>query len=108
MRDLGTEEVVLDLRRHFRFIFHKLDVHGPTGELLGSIERRWSWLRRIYHIESESGHVVAELFGPIFRPWTFEIRLEAEAAGRGLGRVPAAMSPRAAVVRFRSRAARAN
>jgi uncharacterized protein YxjI len=79
--DAQSGEELLDLARPFRFIFHRLDVKSIDGRVLGAIQKKWSWLRRIYHIESESGHVVAELFGPIFRPWTFEIRLEERVVG---------------------------
>ena len=81
VRDLGTEELVLELRRPFRFVFHKLDVHGPSGELLGSIERRWSWVRRIYAVLDAEGRQVAELFGPFLRPWTFEVRIDGQVRG---------------------------
>lgn len=67
-------ESVLALRRPFRFIFHRLEVSSGSGERLGAIQRRWSWVRRIYDIEGPSGEVIAEIFGPFLRPWTFEIR----------------------------------
>jgi uncharacterized protein YxjI len=72
--DVGSGEALLELHRPFRFIFHRLEVRTTKGELLGAIQKKWSWFRRIYEIESASGHAVAELFGPILRPWTFEIR----------------------------------
>lgn len=77
--NMGQE--VLSLRRPFRFIFHRLEVIGPDGAPLGAIQRRWSWLRRIYVIEDAGGQVVADLFGPILRPWTFEIRVGGEVRG---------------------------
>jgi uncharacterized protein YxjI len=79
--DSGTTEPVLALQRPFRFIFHRLEVRTPEGELVGAIQRRWSWLRRIYDIEDEGGHVIAELFGPILRPWTFELRVNEQVRG---------------------------
>jgi uncharacterized protein YxjI len=79
--DLGTEAPVLHLQRPFRFIFHRLEVTTPAGERLGAIQRRWSWLRRIYEIEDAQGQVVANLFGPILRPWTFEVRVGEQVRG---------------------------
>ena len=73
--DLASGEVVLELRRPFRFIFHRLDVYAGNGEKIGAIERKWSWLRRIYTIEDANGREIATLFGPFFKPWTFEIKL---------------------------------
>ena len=81
--DAGTGQVLLDLKRPFRFIFHRLEVRAADGTVLGAIQKKWSWVRRIYHVQSESGATVAELFGPILRPWTFELRQD----GRVLGLV---------------------
>jgi uncharacterized protein YxjI len=72
--DLTTGEVVLELRRPFRFMFHRLEVYAGNGELLGAIERKWSWVRRIYTIEDAQGKEIATLFGPFLKPWTFEIK----------------------------------
>jgi uncharacterized protein YxjI len=71
----------LRLRRPFRFLFHRLEVSGPDGAPVGAVEKRWSWLRRIYAVEDARGAVVAELFGPILKPWTFEIRVRGQARG---------------------------
>jgi uncharacterized protein YxjI len=72
--DVNTGQALLDLHRPFRFIFHRLEVRGAQSEPIGAIEKKWSWIRRIYHIEDRAGRVIAQLFGPILRPWTFEIR----------------------------------
>jgi uncharacterized protein YxjI len=75
------QQPLLALRRPFRFIFHRLEVRSPQGELLGAIQKKWSWIRRIYDIEDGDGRVRAELFGPILKPWTFEIRVEGRMQG---------------------------
>ena len=72
---------LLFLKRPFRFFFHRLEVAASSGEVLGAIERRWSWIRRIYSIADENGAEVATLFGPILRPWTFEIRVSGQPRG---------------------------
>jgi hypothetical protein len=41
---------MLKLHRPFRFFFHRLEVSAADGTPIGAIERRWSWLRRIYAI----------------------------------------------------------
>lgn len=79
--DLGTEQVLLELKRPFRFIFHRLEVRDPDGQLLGAIQKRWSWVRRIYTIEDAQGREIAQLYGPILKPWTFEIRVNDQALG---------------------------
>src|SRR5690349_16463981 len=42
--DPGTQEVVLDLHRPWRWFLHRLEVHAGNGEKLGAIQRRWSWI----------------------------------------------------------------
>ncbi len=79
--DPSGSEVWMQLRRPFRFIFHRLEVHGADGTLLGGIRKKWSWIRRIYDIENGRGEIVAELFGPILKPWTFEIRVRGQPRG---------------------------
>ncbi len=66
---------VLALRRPFRFMFHRLEVRDPSGNLVGAIQKRWALLRRKYTVEGPDGREVASLFGPLLRPWTFEIRM---------------------------------
>jgi hypothetical protein len=66
---------LLRLQRPFRFFFPRLDVSAADGTPLGSIEREWSWLRRIYSVRDSRGREVAQLFGPLLRPWTFEIKV---------------------------------
>jgi hypothetical protein len=63
------------LERPFRFFFHRLIVRAADGTPMGSIEREWSWLRRIYRVDDAHGREIARLFGPILRPWTFEIQV---------------------------------
>lgn len=75
VQDLAAQRPLMTIRRPFRFFYHQITVDGPDGELIGTITREFSWLRRIYTVRDAQGREVATLFGPIFRPWTFEIRL---------------------------------
>lgn len=75
VEDLRSQKQVLALRRPFRFYFHRLEVKDADGNLVGAIQRRWTWFRRKYTVEGANGQEVALLFGPFFRPWTFQIRL---------------------------------
>jgi uncharacterized protein YxjI len=79
--DAQSGAPLLHLRRPFRWIFHRLEVTTPNGEKLGAIQRRWSWIRRIYVIEDAYGQVSADLFGPFLRPWTFELRVNQQPVG---------------------------
>jgi len=73
VEDLTGQGHLLALRKPFRFIFHRLEVRDAAGNLLGAIQRRWTWFRRKYAIEGPDGQEVATLFGPFWRPWTFKI-----------------------------------
>lgn len=68
--------LVLRVVRPFRFYFHELSVYDSHGRLLGTIQKRFSLLRRIYSVLDGSGQELYQLFGPILHPWTFEIRKE--------------------------------
>jgi hypothetical protein len=76
----GNEIFVLD--RPFRFYFHELDVRKPDGTLLGKIKRRFALLRRIYAVLDRSEREVFQIFGPIFRPWTFLINKDDQEQGK--------------------------
>ncbi len=65
--------VVLQLRRPFRFIFHRLEISDGDGRLLGVVQKRWSWIRRIYDVLDSYDRPVLRLFGPLLKPWTFQI-----------------------------------
>ena len=65
---------ILKLKRPFRFFFYQLNIFDSQGILLGTIQRRFSLLRRIYSVFNNSGEEIFQLFGPILHPWTFEIR----------------------------------
>jgi uncharacterized protein YxjI len=79
--DLGTQAAVLLLRRPFRFFFHRLEIARADGSPLGAIQRRWAWFRRNYDIEDATGNVAAQIFGPILRPWTFQILVDGRERG---------------------------
>lgn len=74
---------VLILKRSFRFYFHKLEIFDQDWNLLGTIQRRFSILRRIYSVLNPSEYEIFQLFGPILHPWTFIIRIP----GREIGRI---------------------
>jgi uncharacterized protein YxjI len=79
--DIESGATLLRLHRPFRFFFHRLEVKDAQGRLLGAIQKRWSWLRRIYTIEQGVNLEAGQLYGPILRPWTFEIRVAGQSVG---------------------------
>ncbi len=76
----GTPVIVV--RRPFKFYFHTIDVYDANDRLLGSLNRHFSMLRRLYTVSDSSGAPKAELFGPILHPWTFEIRRDGTSHGK--------------------------
>ncbi len=73
---------VLRITRPFRFYFHEAGIFDSAGNLLGTIQRRWSLLRRIYSVLDEGGSEIFQLFGPILHPWTFMIRRDETDVGK--------------------------
>ena len=67
-------QVVLSVRRPWRFYFHRAEILDANGQSLGLIERQFSILRRVYSVFDPSGQEVFQLFGPILHPWTFQIQ----------------------------------
>ncbi len=73
---------VLRVQRPFRFIFHEATVFDASGAVLGTVKRRWSWIRRVFDVLDADGAKVFELFGPILHPWTFQIRVDGQSIGK--------------------------
>lgn len=71
---LLDSRLVLRLKRPFRFFFHELDIMDAHGRKLGSVQRRFALIRRIYSVLDTTGKEIFQLYGPILHPWTFEIR----------------------------------
>lgn len=84
VEDLSAGRTILSLRRPFRFIFHRLEVSTAEGQLLGALQKRWTWFRRKYTVEGPNGEELATLFGPFWRPWTFKIMLPGQPQEVGL------------------------
>ena len=66
-------ETLLRIERPFRFYFHTAVIFDGSGKLVGSLERHFSVLRRLYSVLSTNGDELFDLFGPLLHPWTFEI-----------------------------------
>ena len=76
------KKLVLKLKRPFRFYFHELHISDAQGNPLGTIQRRFTILRRKYSVLSNSGDEILQLFGPILHPWTFIIKKDDDELGK--------------------------
>ncbi|MFN9812195.1 MAG: phospholipid scramblase-related protein [Deltaproteobacteria bacterium] len=71
---------VLRLERPFTFWLTHAEVFGWDGALLGTLVQRFAF-GRVLELRSPEGTVLAELVGPLWRPWTFHIRQGTEELG---------------------------
>jgi len=75
-------EELFMFKRPFRFYFHEIDICRPNGQVIGRVQRRFSFMRRIYTVMDQNDNEVYTLFGPIFHPWTFNIMDNGEELGK--------------------------
>ena len=89
--DRNNTNVLTASRSFFWFLSH-LHVSDGTGQRIGSMQRRFSFLTRKFDLVDATGSVVAEMRGPIFRPFTFMVYQQGQEIGRvtkqwsGIGR----------------------
>ena len=67
-----SKQVVLSLKRPWRWYFHRLEVF-QDGRLVGAVQTRFKILGRLFDIEDATGQVVARIDGPLLHPWTFNV-----------------------------------
>ena len=89
--DRNNTNVITAGRSFYWFLSH-LHVSDGSGQRIGSMQRRFSLLTRKFDLKDATGRVVAEMRGPIFRPFTFMVYQQGQEIGRvtkqwsGLGR----------------------
>jgi len=66
-------DLVLQLNKPFAFYFHKMEVLDGGGELLGTIEREFTLVKRKYTLRAPDGEVIYEVDGAFWKPWTFDV-----------------------------------
>ncbi len=77
-----TGQPVMTLNRPWRWFFHEVSMYDPAGALLGTVKRRFNWVRRVYDVLDENSRPIFELFGPILHPWTFQVRRDGQEVGK--------------------------
>jgi len=69
----GTNDLALELKRKFFFLFSDLEVVTPEGRRMGSVHRRFGIIFKRYDLLDERGHVFAKIASPFWRLWTFPV-----------------------------------
>jgi uncharacterized protein YxjI len=83
LRAIGLDGApVMELRRPFRFYFHEASIVDASGTVIGTIEKQFSILRRVYSVMDRNGTLLFTLFGPLLHPWTFEIQRDGLSMGK--------------------------
>ena len=57
-------------------------MNDEQGVVIGLIRQRFSLLKRRFSVQSPSGESLAEIEGPLFRPWTFHLLRNAKKEGK--------------------------
>lgn len=76
------KEVLIRIKRPFRFYFHQATVFDANGESLGRLNKRFSIIRKKYSVFDKDNNEIYQLFGPLFRPWTFVIKKDGAEFGK--------------------------
>ncbi|MEO6594796.1 MAG: phospholipid scramblase-related protein [Planctomycetota bacterium] len=64
----------------FRWFFHRMEVFDGD-QSIGAVQRKFSWLHRVFAIENAAGQEVMELKSPLFRIWTFTLWFQGQEVG---------------------------
>lgn len=80
--DLRSGNLAMRLHRRWRWFFPRLDVHDGNDEPVAFIESQWAWFQRRFTVCDPQGTVHAEIIGPFFKPWTFELTIGGQVVGR--------------------------
>ena len=79
--DKNNTNVITASRSFYWFLSH-LHVSDGSGQRIGSMQRRFSFLTRRFDLMDATGRIVAEMRGPIFRPYTFMVYQQGQEVGR--------------------------
>ncbi|MCX4243470.1 phospholipid scramblase-related protein [Paraliomyxa miuraensis] len=79
-----TGGMALRLERPWTWFFSELHVRDAQGQRLGMIDQRFAFLSRRFVILDPTGRELAQIHGPLWRPWTFRIL---QPDGQEVGRI---------------------
>ncbi|MDH5377006.1 MAG: phospholipid scramblase family protein [Gammaproteobacteria bacterium] len=64
---------LLEVVSPFRFYFHRIGVTSPDTGFLGTVERRFDLLNKLFFVFDANNKLLCKLKGPLWKPWTFDI-----------------------------------
>ncbi|XXF77559.1 phospholipid scramblase-related protein [Myxococcaceae bacterium GXIMD 01537] len=70
--------LALTVERPWSFFFARAEVTAWDGRPMGRIQQRWRFVGRQLDILGPTGLVLATIEGPYFRPWTFHVKQKGE------------------------------
>ncbi|MDF1563952.1 MAG: phospholipid scramblase-related protein [Deltaproteobacteria bacterium] len=68
--------------RPWTWFFSECEIVAPDGSVLGKVDQRWAWFNRRFTVYDRRGVEVAEIFGPLFHPWTFQLKVGEQEVGK--------------------------
>ena len=77
----SSSNAVLEVERPWHLLFSEVHVRDGRRNAIGVVRQRWAWFARRYTIEDPFGLELAELHGPFFKPWTFQVKVRGATAG---------------------------
>lgn len=69
------------IQRPFRFFFSEIEIQDPMGRRMGGVQREFAFVNSRYTVTGRRPTEKYEIFGPLFRPWTFKIRKQGQDCG---------------------------
>lgn len=80
IKDTGGE-LAYKLVRPWRWFFSGASIHDAGHQILGTIEQRFKVFSRLYSVYGPDGTEIAQLRGPFFKPWTFQLLVDGTEVG---------------------------
>jgi uncharacterized protein YxjI len=68
----NQRQLVFVIKHPFRFIFQRIDVHSPTGQLVGSLQQRFAIFSKKFDVTGPRDELLFKMHSPLWRLWTFK------------------------------------
>jgi uncharacterized protein YxjI len=75
------QQCVLEVDRPFTFFLDRMEVKDRDGTKIGTVEQHFSVFKKKFSVNDRQGRRKFMLMGPLFSPWTINVKRENEKAG---------------------------